>query len=92
LPERIGEQRADQGSCRGSGTTFPEEIGELAGQVWLPSVQTENSQQGSIDTPLFLGAEMTGQHSEPTHVDSTDLFHENFRPCAVNLDLWSKRC
>ncbi len=55
------------------------------------SVQPENREQCSVDTPLLLGSAMSGDIPKPVDIDSTNLFDENTSPSAVDLDLGSER-
>jgi hypothetical protein len=46
--------------------------------VWMArsrSVQAENREDCGVNAPLFLSAEMTGDVSEPAHVDGAHLLN-----------------
>ncbi len=55
------------------------------------SVETENGEERSIETPLLLGCEVAGEVAETLQVDGADLFDENASSRAVYLDFGPKR-
>ena len=62
-----------------------------SGLSWR-SPQSEDRQQGFIDTPLVHGAEVADELAEATCVDSTELLDEHPGGFVVHLDLGTKRC
>jgi hypothetical protein len=56
----------------------------------IESIQAENREDGSINAPLLLGAEMAGQVSKPADVDGAHLFHQDLGFDAFDLDLGSE--
>ena len=53
-------------------------------------IQPKVRRQCFVDTPDLLGVEMTASASESLRVDRADLFDENSRGLALDLDLGSE--
>lgn len=56
-----------------------------------PSIQPENSEQGSVDAPLLFGCEVSSEVSESVEVDSAYLFDEHPGRGAIDLNVGSER-
>jgi|SRR5215471_17410010 len=54
--------------------------------------ESKDSQEGFVDTPLLLGAEVTNKFGESACVDRPDLFDEHSGCRAEQIDFRAERC
>ena len=75
---------------------FRPEVAQLVSEAGLDefktprSPQAEYGEESAVDSPLLLGCQVAGQVTESSHVDCSQLFHQDRGPCAGDLDLRSK--